>query len=113
MPMPEQIDDIIVVSGCRVDGKPFLTIKWGEMHGQMDMAEARQHALGILECCVAAESDGALTKFLQRVGSPPEIQRQALLAVRHERGQLDATRARSHRGKFGDVHAQDLGNEDE
>lgn len=53
-----------IVSGRTYE--PLIQMEWGNEAGQLDLDEARQHALGILEACEAAESDAFVFKWLTR-----------------------------------------------
>lgn len=46
--------------------EPLVLITWGDQSGQLSPDEARQHALRILECAEAAESDAFVFGWLTR-----------------------------------------------
>lgn len=57
--MPENW--ISVVGGVSAkNGKPFVMFEWGGEKGQLDVEDARAHALLILEACQNAVGDAAL-----------------------------------------------------
>lgn len=45
-------------------GEPKVNITWGDMAGQLTVAEARAHAAIIYECAEAAEGDAFVFNFL-------------------------------------------------
>lgn len=49
------------------DLKPYIEIRWGLMHAQLPLKDARDHALHILEACNAAETDAFIVHFLSRI----------------------------------------------
>jgi len=59
-----------IVSQQTGDGLVQLT--WGDKKAQLTCEEARQHALVILECADAAESDACLVRFLGKIGMERE-----------------------------------------
>lgn len=61
---PEMIFITSIVSGRTYE--PLIQIEWNGQAGQLDLDDARQHALGILEACEAAESDAFVFKWLTR-----------------------------------------------
>ena len=61
---PERIDVTSMVSGRTLE--PFVQISWGNYHAQLTPEEARAHALIILECAEAAESDAFVFRWLTR-----------------------------------------------
>lgn len=61
---PEMIFVTSIVSGRTYE--PLIQMEWGNEAGQLDLDDARQHALGILEACEAAESDEFVFKWLTR-----------------------------------------------
>ncbi len=69
---PDRIDVSSIVSGRTLE--PFVTITWGEYRAQLTPEEARQHALIILECAEAAETDAFVFNWLTRdvVGTEAE-----------------------------------------
>lgn len=46
-------------------GDPFIAMHWGAESGQFTPDQARQHALKILECAEAAESDAAIVSWAE------------------------------------------------
>jgi hypothetical protein len=59
--------EILVESGVSYpDFRPFVTLRLGDQRGQLDPAEARQHALLILEAADAAESDAFIVQLLEQ-----------------------------------------------
>lgn len=75
-----------IVSGARSDGKPFLTMRWGEMSAQLSPAEARQHGGWLYEAAEAAETDGAVVTFMLSTGADEQTTAAFLLAMREHRG---------------------------
>lgn len=58
-------DDLQMESGVSSrTGQPFMALRWGDQHGQFSPAEARDHALKILDAAAASEFDAALVKTL-------------------------------------------------
>jgi len=58
-------DVISVSSGVSArNGGGFVTIRWGDMGGQLSPEEARQHALAVIEAADAAEHDAAVVAFM-------------------------------------------------
>lgn len=53
-----------IVSGRTFE--PLVEITWGDKKAQFGLKEAREHALYILECAEAAESDAFVFKWLTR-----------------------------------------------
>lgn len=47
-------------------GKPFVHIRWGDQSGQLTAAEARDHALHMLEAANAAEFDAAFATAMTK-----------------------------------------------
>lgn len=58
------IEVLSIVSGRTF--KPLVEIVWGDRRIQMDLDEARKHALYIIECAEAAESDAFVFQWLTR-----------------------------------------------
>ncbi|HEY0658045.1 MAG TPA: hypothetical protein VGD05_06210 [Pyrinomonadaceae bacterium] len=46
--------------------EPLVEIVWGNQKAQLSLTEARNHALYILECAEAAESDAFVFQWLTR-----------------------------------------------
>ena len=68
---PEELEEqdektIWMISGCNTDGKPFVHYHWGDKKCQFSPEEARQHALHLLHCADAAESDAAVFSFVKK-----------------------------------------------
>lgn len=84
--------DILLQSTVRNgDWAPSVQLKWGEQGGQLTPAEARMHALAILECAEAAIHDSALVRFLiEDVGIDEEQALKTVFGLREFRG--DSTR---------------------
>lgn len=67
-------DTIHVESGVSLfDGKPFVVMRWGKEAGQLSPQEARTHALRILACANAAESDSVVVEMLRESGLEEEM----------------------------------------
>lgn len=66
-------------------GQPFLHFKWGEQQGQLDVQEARAHALLILEACSNAVSDAALFDWASEQGMSTEMSARMIDVVRQHR----------------------------
>ena len=80
--------ELEMVSGARSDGKPFITMTWGTELGQLSPAEARMHALRMLEVAEGAESDGVTVTFLADQGFDEETVASWLLMQRDYREKL-------------------------
>jgi hypothetical protein len=80
-------EEILLESGVSAKtGEPFVNIKWKDRAGQLTVTDARQHALAILECAEAAESDAFIIKFFrERVGLSQEKAAQVLIDFRSQR----------------------------
>jgi hypothetical protein len=77
---------ISVVGGVSAQTrKPFLVFEWGEKKGQLDVEEARAHALLILEACSNAVSDAALFDWASDRGMPTEEAAGLIGVVRQHR----------------------------
>src|SRR5262245_46491786 len=46
--------------------QPLVEMSWGDLKAQLSLDEARQHAMYILECAEAAESDAFVFQLLTR-----------------------------------------------
>jgi len=55
-------------------GEPIIVIRWGLQIAQLPVSEARSHAMAILECADAAESDAFLVQFLKEKVKLPDDQ---------------------------------------
>lgn len=67
-------DEIHVESGVSLfDGKPFVVLRWGKESGQLSPEEARTHAMWILACANAAESDAVVVAMLRESGLEEEM----------------------------------------
>lgn len=60
----QQPEQILMQSVVTPDMVPLVQLRWGDLKCQLSPQEARQHALGILECAEAAMHDTALVGFL-------------------------------------------------
>jgi len=59
---------ITMHSGVNHERQGFVHLAWGresELRAQFTPAEARQHALSLLECAEAAETDSLLLRLLE------------------------------------------------
>lgn len=66
--------------------EPYVVLKWGPHRAQLTPAEARRHALIILEASDAAISDAFLVAWLtEHIGVTPPVMAAALEAFRHYR----------------------------
>ena len=76
-----------VSSGVSIfDVRPFIRVAWGEQTGQWTPAEARQHALQVLEVAEAAEHDSVVVRWLrERVHVDVDRVGQMLKDLRHYR----------------------------
>lgn len=53
-------------------GGPFIRLRWGPLEAQLSPAEARAHAMGILEAVEAATSDAFLAHWIvEKLGGGP------------------------------------------
>lgn len=65
---------IHVESGVSLfNGNPFVVMRWGKESGQLSPEEARTHALWILACANAAESDAVVVTMLRESGLEEEM----------------------------------------
>lgn len=72
-------DQITIESGISFETLvPFVVVQWGDKAGQLSLAEARQHALRILEVTEAAEQDAYIVWFMREVIKAP-MEKVALL----------------------------------
>lgn len=71
---------------------PQVMLSWGKESGLVTSAEARQHALRVLECADAAESDAFMFHFLQKtVGVTPQAAVAVIADFRRYRETIDPT----------------------
>lgn len=69
-------------------GEPKIEIRWGDMLAHLTPAEARQHALAVLETAEAAESDAFISSFMQKtVGLNPSEAGMMLVEFRNWRAE--------------------------
>lgn len=69
-----------VVSGFGAKVGPFVTISLDDQKlCQLSIEEARHHALAILEAAEAAEMDGVILSFGEKLGIPEGTQRAVML----------------------------------
>jgi hypothetical protein len=61
-------------------GQPIVEIAWGENRGQLTAEEARAHAMRVLECADAAESDLFIFTWVTDSLGMPAPQAATLLA---------------------------------
>jgi hypothetical protein len=87
---PEEINVTSLVSGRTLE--PVVQIQWGEHRAQLSPEEARQHALSILSCAEAAESDAFVFQWLTRdiVGTEAERAAEFERIMREFRGFREA-----------------------
>lgn len=79
-------DVIHVLSGVSAfTGKGFVTMRWGAESGQLTPAEARTHALHVLECAEAAESDSLVVQQLERLDLSRDVALSFLVELRKAR----------------------------
>lgn len=65
--------DITVTSGVSdMTGNGFVIYRWGELAAQMTPAEAKLHAIGLIEAADAALFDAALIRALNPVPEKPD-----------------------------------------
>ena len=84
---PADPSDIRINSGVSAfTGDGFVTLKWGESAGQLTPAEARAHALAILEAAEAAESDAAVWQVMTTGGATEADAVRILSRIRDARG---------------------------
>jgi hypothetical protein len=70
-------------------GFGFVTLRWGAESGQLTTAEARAHALSLLEAADAAEFDAAVLRWMTHdLDTPIEQAAAALGALRRSRADL-------------------------
>lgn len=54
--------------------KGLVNIRWGNMSAQLSVADARQHAFGILEAAEGAQTDEFIAEyFVTALGATPEM----------------------------------------
>jgi hypothetical protein len=64
---PADPSGIDVYSGVSAKtGFGFVTLRWGDQHGQLTPDDARRHALSILAAAEAAEHDSAVFAVISR-----------------------------------------------
>ena len=54
-----------MISGCNTEGDPFVRYEWGDNKCQFTPEDAREHALHLIHCSEAAESDASVYKFFR------------------------------------------------
>jgi hypothetical protein len=76
-------------SGVNPNGEPFVQLLRGEeIVGQMDVAQAREHARAVLEAAEAAEQDAFMMDFAQhKIGLDFERAGALLIAFRRFRAE--------------------------
>jgi hypothetical protein len=79
-------DTLWMESGVNEHGKAFVHIHWGQESGQLTPAEAREHAVAMLEVAAATEHDAALWHVLREADFEPEIIAGLLGLMRERRG---------------------------
>jgi hypothetical protein len=58
-------DDLQMESGVSArTGEPFMHLRWGDQAGQFSPAQARDHAMRIIDAAAASEFDAALVQAL-------------------------------------------------
>jgi len=64
----KQDDGMINVSSIvsATTGEAVIQFTWGEKRAQLTVDEARQHALGVLECAEAGETDAFIVEFFHK-----------------------------------------------
>ena len=87
-PDPDPSGVIEIASGVSAfTGAGFVTLRWASESAQMTPDEARQHALRILECAEAAESDAAVFAFFRaRLEVEPAVAGHMVADLREYRG---------------------------
>lgn len=50
----------------RTTGEGVVEFTWGDKQAQLTCEEARKHALGVLECAEAAETDAFIVEFFHQ-----------------------------------------------
>ena len=71
-------------------GEPIVVLRWYDHSGQLTPAEARLHALHILEAADAAESDAFLLDFCRKkIGMELEQSAKMLIAFREYRDEQE------------------------
>jgi len=99
---PPREDTIGITSGVNAQGKAFVTLEWGVRKAQLTPNEARAHALAILECASAAESDAAFLQLLEQTGISGEVlgtMMREFRLCRYRQGQKDPTRVEGATGE--------------
>jgi hypothetical protein len=82
---PSPVENIEMESGVSLfDGHPYVTLHWGTERGQLSTSEVKQHALSLLECAEAAETDALLFRALNRDGKE-ELGQMLIMILREER----------------------------
>jgi hypothetical protein len=64
----KESDGMINVSSIvsHATGEAVIQFTWGEKRAQLTVEEARQHALGVLECAEAGETDAFIVEFFHK-----------------------------------------------
>ena len=89
-------DDLQMESGVSAKtGEPFMHLRWGDQAGQFSPADARDHAMRIIDAAAASEFDAALVKALTTEMGLSYQEAVAFLGImREQRGGTDqASRA--------------------
>jgi len=69
-------------------GEPLIEIELKGQKAQMGVKQAREHALAVLECAEAAETDLFVFRWLtETIGAPPSQAAQVLADFRQRRKQ--------------------------
>jgi hypothetical protein len=79
---------IVMFSGVSVfTGEGFVTLRWGPESGQLSPTQCRQHALALLACADAAESDAGIWAVMHNdMGMDPDAIGTFLTRLRENRG---------------------------
>lgn len=80
-------DTILTESGCTVEGKAFVVVRWADEVGQLSPAAARTLGLQIIMAADAAEHDAAMHRALAPVLGVEAIAG-LLVRMRVERGTM-------------------------
>lgn len=100
---PEGVGNIFVssiVSGRTME--PLVEIQWGDRKAQVGLEEARNHALHILECAEAAESDAFVFGWLTRdIIGTAEDERENFRQIIEEFKRFREARSRLQKGGAG------------
>jgi hypothetical protein len=88
----------LVVTGivARRDGLPYLRLLMNDQSVQVDMAQARNIAMDILQMCARTEADAMIHRFFNRQQYPEGAATALMLEFRDFRKELDDAKAETY-----------------